>query len=163
MTGGRGRGGGAAALGALALALALAGCGAESHSNDPRPAAASRVSVTIVPGKVIVRPPRLAFGPEPHTQIPQNRDVEQPPIESDAPLRVVFVAANQTDKATRLLVRGPVRAGSEPVLPRSPGTLQTALPSGTYTVSAPGVPGARPGRLVVGGYRASSQNDILTP
>lgn len=163
MVRGRGRCGSAVALGALALALVLPGCGAESHSNDPRPKVATRVSVTIVPGAVIVRPPRIAAGPERDQQIPQNRDAAQPPIDTDAPLDVVFVVANQTGETTRLAVRGPARAGSEPLPPRSPGSLQTALPSGTYTVSAPGVPGARPGKLVVGEHRASSENDILTP
>lgn len=164
MVRGRGRSGGAVALGVLgALALALPGCGAESHSNDPRPAVASRISVTIVPGQVIVRPPRIAVGPAPDQQIPQNRGAAQPPIDTDAALDVVFVAANQTGVPTRLVVRGPADARSEPVPPRSPGTLQTELPSGTYTVSAPGVPGASPAKLRVGGYRASSENDILTP
>ena len=79
MVRGRGRSGGAVALGVLgALALALPGCGAESHSNDPRPAVASRISVTIVPGQVIVRPPRIAVGPAPDQQIPQNRGAAQP-------------------------------------------------------------------------------------
>jgi hypothetical protein len=30
-------------------------------------------------------------------------------------------------------------------------------------VAAADVPGARPGKLVVGPYRASSQNDVLLP
>ena len=43
------------------------------------------------------------------------------------------------------------------------GTFQLDLPTGIYTISAADVPTARPARLAVGPYRASSQNDVLLP
>lgn len=172
MVRGRGRTAGAGRLGGRALAvagmlgalaLAAAGCGSESHPNEPRPQVASRVSVTINPDTVVVRPRRIGVGPARSQQIPQNRDHAQPPIETEAPLDVVFVAANQTQSDARLLVRGPRSARSETIFGMTPGKLQTALPTGTYTVRAAGLPDARPGKLVVGPYRASSQNDVLLP
>ena len=42
-------------------------------------------------------------------------------------------------------------------------TLQAILPTGVYEVSAENLPGAEPGRLVVGPYRSSSENDVLLP
>jgi hypothetical protein len=45
----------------------------------------------------------------------------------------------------------------------SPATLQTDLPAGTYMLGAADIPGARPGKLIVGNFRASSQNDVLLP
>lgn len=145
------------------LALAAAGCGAQSHPNEPRPQVASRVSVTITPSGVIVQPTRIGVGPERTQQIPQNQNHPQPPIKTDAPLDAVFVAANQTGEETKLVLRGPRDAESNPIPATSPGTLQTDLPTGTYVIAAAGLPGARPGKLVVGPYRASSENDILLP
>jgi hypothetical protein len=153
-----------AVIGAIgALALAAAGCGAESHPNDPRPQVASRVSVTITPSGVIVQPGRIGVGPDKTQQIPQNQNQPQPPIDTDAPLDTVIVAANQTGSEATLVLRGPRDAESKPIPATSPGTMQTDLPTGTYVVAAAGIPGARPGKLVVGPYRASSQNDILLP
>jgi hypothetical protein len=43
------------------------------------------------------------------------------------------------------------------------GSFQLDLPSGTYTVSAADIPAAKPGKLTVGTYRSSSQNDVLLP
>lgn len=160
-----GRGGTKAAAACIlgALALAAAGCGSSSHANDPRPQVPTRVSVTIGDGAVLVQPPKVAFGPERHQQIPQNQNHAQPDINTDRPLDVVLVTSNQTDADARLVVRGQTEAESEPVLAHSPGTMRAELPAGTYTISAAGVPGARPGKLIVGPYRASSQNDILQP
>jgi hypothetical protein len=154
----------AVAAGAIgALALLAAGCGAETHPNDPRPQAASRVSVTIGPKAITVQPPAVGVGPARTQQIPQNQNHPQPPIRTKAPLTVAIVAANQTRTDTRLEIRGPRDATSGPIPGNSPGTLQTDLPSGTYIIAAAGIPGARLGKLVVGPYRASSQNDVLLP
>ncbi len=151
---------GACVLGVLA-ALA-AGCGAQTHPNGPRPQVATRVAVTIGPHGVIVQPGRIGFGPEKSQQIPQNQNHAQPPIKTKAPLTVVLVAANQTGTPSHLELHGRVSANSGPIPARSPGTMQTDLPAGTYTVSAAGVPGGA-GKLVVGPYRASSKNDVLLP
>jgi hypothetical protein len=160
---GRGRTAVVGALGAALLTLGIAGCGAESTPNDPRPEPSARVSVTIGPEEVLVTPRRISFGPERNQQIPQNRNHPQPSREVDAALDVVFVAANQTATDSPIEIRGPEDAESEPIFARSPGSLQTELPSGTYTIVATDVPGAKPGKLVVGPYRASSQNDVLLP
>lgn len=146
-----------------AIALALGGCGAESHPNEPRPQVATRVSVTISDGAVTVQPAGIGKGPARTQQIPQNQNHPQPPIDTDAPLDVVFVAANQTQTASKLEVIGPKNASSGPVPAGSPGSFQTSLPAGTYVITAPDIPSARPAKLVVGTYRASSENDVLLP
>ncbi len=152
-----------AVAGAIALALVGAGCGAQSHPNDQRPQAPTRVSVTITPRAVVVDPVKIGFGPERTQQIPQNQNHPQPPIDTDAALTTVIVSANQTRSNARLEIRGPRDASSEPIPATSPGTMQADLPTGTYIIAAAGVPSARPGKLVVGPYRASSQNDVLLP
>jgi hypothetical protein len=147
-----------------ALVLVLAGCGAETHPNDPRPQVAIRVSVTITPKAVTVQPAAVGVGPAQTQQIPQNQNHAQPSIRGDrGPLTVAIVTANQTRSDSRLEIRGPRDASSGPIPAGSPGTLQTDLPSGTYVIAAANLPGARPGKLVVGPYRASSQNDVLLP
>lgn len=152
----------AAAIGVLgALVLLAAGCGAQSHPNQPRPQVPTRVAVTIGPHGVIVQPEKIAFGPEKSQQIPQNQNHPQPPIKTNEPVTVVLVAANQTGKDAKLELHGRVDTSSQTIPSRSPGTLQTNLPSGIYTVSATGVGGS--GKLVVGPYRASSKNDLLLP
>lgn len=160
---GRGRAklGVAAAIGTLVLTIA--GCGAQSHTNDPRPQVALQVSVTINPGEVLVQPRAIAVNAARTQQIPQNQNQAQPPIRTKAPATVRIVAVNQTGKEAHLEISGPRSASSGPIPANSPGTLQTDLTTGTYTVAAAGVPGARPGKLVVGPYRASSENDVLTP
>jgi hypothetical protein len=147
----------------LGATLVAAGCGAERHANDQRPQVSTRVSVTIGPDGVIVDPRRIAFGPEKTQQIPQNKEHPQPPIKTKKPLDVIFVAANNTTTDSKLVIRGAADGTSEPVLAHSPGTFQIGLPTGSYTVSAPGIPGARSAQLSVGPYRASSQNDVLLP
>jgi hypothetical protein len=144
------------------LALAAAGCGAEGHANDPRPQVASRVSVTVTTKAVTVQPAAIGVGPDRSQQIPQNQNQRQPPIRTRGPITVVFVAANQTRSDSHLEIHGPKNATSGPLLANSPATFQTSLPTGAYVISAPGT-GARPGRIVVGPYRASSKNDILLP
>ncbi len=146
-----------------ALALAMAGCGAQSHTNDPRPQVALQVSVTIGPKGIDVQPAAVGVNAARTQQIPQNQNHAQPPIRTKAPATVRIVAANQTTTETRLEIRGPRDASSEPIPGNSPGTLQTDLPTGTYVIAARGIPGARPGKLVVGPYRASSENDVLLP
>jgi hypothetical protein len=160
---GRARSGGAIAVVLGAVALAVAGCGASSHTNEPRPQVATRVSVTVNDGAVTVSPRRIAFGPERTQQIPQNQNQPQPDIDTDAPLDVVFVAANQTGTDAKLEIRGPADTSSGPLLARSPGSFQADLPTGTYVIAAAGVPTARPAKLTVGPYRASSENDVLLP
>jgi hypothetical protein len=151
----------ACALGALALLGA--GCGASEHPNEPRPQPPTRISVAIGEGAVTVQPPRIGVGPEPTQQIPQNQHAGQPRVNSNAPLNVVFVAANLTDVDSRLEVHGAKSLSSEPLYANAGVTMQAILPTGVYRVSAAGVPGAKPAKLVVGPYRTSSQNDLLLP
>jgi hypothetical protein len=145
------------------ISLLAAGCGESRHANQQRPSGSTRVSVTISPEQVIVQPTTIATGPEKTQQIPQNQNDPQPPIKTKAPLNVTFVAANQTPTDTKLMIRGAKEVESETVFARSPGTFHIALPAGSYTVSASGMPEARAAHLTVGRYRASSQNDVLLP
>lgn len=145
------------------IALLGAGCGESRHANEQRPQGSTRVSVTISPDEVIVQPVRVAMGPEKFQEIPQNQGHPEPPIETGAPLGVTFVAANQTPTDARLRIRGAKEAESTTLFARSPGTFNVNLPTGSYVISAAGIPGARPARLEVGSYRASSQNDVLQP
>lgn len=142
-----------------ALALVGLGCGAEERVNEPRPQVASRISVTIGDDSVLVAPRAVGIGPERSQQIPQNQNESQPRIDTDRPQSVVFVVANQTDEDTRLLIRGPKDVSSGPMVANSPGSFQTDLPPGNYTVSA----GSSSGRILIGPYRASSENDVLLP
>ncbi len=121
------------------------------------------MSVTINEKEVIVQPTRIAFGPEPTQEIPQNQNHPEPPIETRKPLDVTLVAANQTPTDTELKIRGDSEAESETIFARSPGTFGVELPAGSYTISAVDMPEARPAHLTVGSYRASSQNDVLLP
>jgi hypothetical protein len=149
---------------AAALALAAAGCGAQEHPNEPRPQPPTRVSVSITAHAVTVRPSRIAIGPEPSQEIPQNQHVSQPPLRGTAPLAVDLVAANLTRFESRLELRGRRKdASSGPLVANGNGTLQVDLPSGVYTLSAADIPAAKPARLVVGPYRSSSENDVLLP
>lgn len=146
-----------------ALAVVAAGCGAESHTNDPRPQVATRVSVTVSEKAVTVDPQGIGKGPERDQQIPQNQNHPQPRIDTDAPLDVVFVAANQTSIDSELEVSGPTNASSGPLLAGSPATFQADLPAGVYVITAADIPSARPAKLIVGDFRASSENDVLLP
>ena len=161
-----GRGWSLRALGALigASALLVAGCGTEEHANEARPQPPTRVSVAIADGEVTVEPGRIAIGPEPSQQIPQNVGAGQPRVRGDAPLDVVFVAANLTDTDSRLEVRGPeVEVTSKPLVANGAVTMEARLPTGVYTIGAADVPAAKKGKLVVGPYRSSSENDVLLP
>ncbi len=153
----------AACCALTALALAAAGCGAQEHANDGRPQPPTRVSVTLTPKAITVQPPRVAIGPEPTQQIPQNQHVEQPRVDSDAPLDVVFVTANLTDFDSRLEVRGPKNVKSGALVANGNGSLLTSLPTGVYRIRAADLPRAKPVRFTVGPYRTSSQNDLLLP
>jgi hypothetical protein len=147
-----------------ALVLLAAGCGASEHPSGPRPQPPTRVSVAISDGAISVQPPQIAIGPEPTQQIPQNQHAKQPVVNSDAPLNVVFVAANLTDVDSRLQVRGNGKAlSSEPLYANANVSLQAILPSGVYRVSAADIPSAKPAKLVVGPRRTSSENDVLLP
>lgn len=156
----------AAALACVLVALAViaAGCGVEEPANEPRPQPPTRVSVSVAEDGITVDPPRIAFGPEPTQQIPQNRDADQPPVDSDEPLDVVLVAANLTGTESRLRVRGREReATSPPLVAQGNISLLAALPTGVYTVSAANLPDVEPAKLTVGPYRSSSSNDLLLP
>ena len=155
----------AAAIACLtgAVLLLAAGCGESRHANEQRPNVSTRVSVSINPHEVLVQPVKIGVEAEKFQEIPQNQDHPEPPIKTKAPLDVVFVTANQTPTDTKLKIRGAKEEESETVFARSPGTFQVSLPAGSYTVTAVGMPGARPGHLTVGRYRASSQNDVLLP
>jgi hypothetical protein len=146
-----------------ALALGVAGCGAEENANEPRPQPPTRISVTITPRTITVEPPRIAIGPEPNQQIPQNKHADQPATDSDAPVDVVFVTANLTDFDSKLEIRGPRNDASGLLVANGNGTMLTSLPTGVYTVGAADIPGAEPARFAVGAYRTSSENDLLLP
>jgi hypothetical protein len=159
------RAGVVALVGATTAAMLVgAGCGAEEHVNDPRPQSPTRISVAISESAITVQPPQIAVGPEPTQQIPQNQHAKQPPVRSNAPLNVVFVAANLTDTDSHLEIRGNGKdLSSEPLYANANATLQAILPTGVYLVSAADIPGAKPAKLVVGPYRTSSENDLLLP
>jgi len=146
-----------------ALALVAAGCGAQEHANEPRPQPPTRVSVTITPKAITVQPPRIAMGPEPSQQIPQNQHAGQPAVRSNAPVTVVFVTANLTDFDSKLEVRGPKDADSGLLVANGNGSLLSSMPTGVYTIKAADIPSAKPVRFAVGAYRSSSQNDLLLP
>jgi hypothetical protein len=143
--------------------LTAAGCGAQEHANEPRPQPPTRVSVTLTPRTITMRPPRIAFRPEPSQQIPQNQHAGQPQVHSKAPLDVVFVAANLTSANSKLELHGPKNATSGPLVANGNGTFQASLPTGAYVVRAAGIAGAKPVRFTIGPYRSSSQNDVLLP
>ncbi|HEY6731609.1 MAG TPA: hypothetical protein VI039_11345 [Solirubrobacterales bacterium] len=149
-------------VGATAL---FAGCGESRHGNDQRPQVSTRVSVTINPKEVLVQPLQIGMGPEKFQQIPQNQNYPEPPLKNSKgrPLDVTFVTANQTGTDAKLKITGAKDATSETVFARSPGSFQLDLPSGSYTISAVGIPGAQPARLKIGSFRASSQDDVLLP
>lgn len=162
MGSGRGRAT-AAGCAVVALGLLAAGCGAEEHANEPRPQPPTRVSITVTPKTITVQPPRIAIGPEPSQQIPQNQHAGQPQVKSKAPLDVVFVTANLTDFDSKLEVRGPKDVKSGALVANGNNSLLASLPTGVYRVSAADVPGAQPVRFTVGPYRSSSENDLLLP
>ncbi len=110
-----------------------------------------------------MQPPRVAVGPEPSQQIPQNQHAGQPQVHSKAPLDLVFVAANLTDFDSKLEIRGATNATSQLLVANGNGSLQTKLPTGVYTVRAADIPNAKPVRFAVGSFRSSSQNDVLLP
>lgn len=153
----------AAGCALAALGLATAGCGAEENANEPRPQPPTRVSVTVTPRAITVQPRRIAIGPEPKQQIPQNQHVSQPQVRSKAPLDVVFVTANLTDFDSQLEVRGPKNVKSGALVANGNNSLLALLPTGVYQVSAADIPGAKPVRFTVGPYRTSSENDLLLP
>lgn len=145
------------------LALSAPGCGASEQANEPRPQPPTRVSVTITRDAITVQPPRVAIGPEKTQQIPQNQHAGQPPVRSNAPLDLVFVAANLTEFDSMLEIHGPKDATSGPLIANGNGSLLTSLPTGVYSVGAADIPSAKPVRFVVGPYRTTSRNDVLLP
>lgn len=157
----------ATAVGVLVgIAALLAGCGESRHANDQRPQVSTRVSVTISSDKVMVQPLKVSAGPEKFQRIPQNQNSPEPPLKNGhGPLDVTFVAANQTTTDAQLKIRGGAGDGieSETIYANSPGSFQVGLPTGSYTITAVGVPDAKPAHLEVGSFRGSSQNDVLLP
>ncbi len=147
----------------VALGLASAGCGAEESANEPRPQPPTRVSVTVTPRAITVQPSRIAIGPEPTQQIPQNQHAAQPQVRSKAPVDVVFVSANLTAFDSKLEVRGPKTVKSEALVANGSNSMLTSLPTGVYRVSAADIPSAKPVKFTVGPYRTSSENDLLLP
>ncbi|MFI5025320.1 MAG: hypothetical protein ACHQCI_01010 [Solirubrobacterales bacterium] len=161
---GRGRGRTVALGCALAaLTAAASGCGAQENANESRPQPPTRISVAITPSSITVQPQRIAIGPEPTQQIPQNQHAGQPPVRSNEPVDVVFVTANLTDFDSRLEVRGPKNVTSGALVANGNSSLQTSLPTGVYRLSAADIPAAKPARFAVRPYRSSSQNDVLLP
>jgi len=157
-------GGRVAAICALAAtALAIAGCGPEESVNEPRPQPPTRVSVTITAKSLTVQPQRIAIGPEPTQQLPQNQHAGQPPVRSNEPVDVVFVTANLTDFDSKLEVHGPKDVTSDALVANGNGSLQASLPTGVYRLSAADIPAAKAARFAVGPYRTSSRNDVLLP
>ena len=146
-----------------ALALSALGCGAEEHANEPRPQPPTRVSVTVTPRAITVQPPRIAVGPEPSQQIPQNQHAGQPPDRLQRAARR-RLRRRQPDRLR--LEAGGARAErrkSGLLVANGNDSLLAALPTGVYTVSAADIPSAKPVRFAVGPYRSSSQNDVLLP
>jgi hypothetical protein len=146
-----------------ALGLAALGCGAEEHANAPRPAAPVRLSVAISDEAITVTPSKIGIGEERHRQIEQNQDHAQPDIGTNKPLTVVFVSANLTPTDSKLEIHGPKDFTSGLLVANGNGSYQAALPTGSYTLSAADIPGSKPAKLLVGPFRASSQNDVLLP
>lgn len=120
---GSGRVRAAAGAGLVATALLVAGCGESRHANEQRPSPSTRVSVRVSPKEVTVQPLSVATGPEKTQQIPQNQNDQQPPIHrSKAPLDVVFVTANQTEKDLHLRIPGAEDAESDVIYAHSSGS-----------------------------------------
>lgn len=153
-----------ALAGLLGGAALLVGCGESRHANEQRPQVSRRVSVTITGSQVLVQPGEIGGGPERNAQIPQNQNHPQPPIKTRKPLNVTFVVANESGQASTMqILEGSRLVKGIKVPPHSPESIQTNLPTGSYTISAIGTAGVQPGHLTVGSYRASSQNDVLLP
>lgn len=153
-----------AIVGLIGTTALLAGCGEDRHANEQRPNVSTRISVTISPKEVIVQPLQIGIRAEATQEIPQNENDPEPPIKTKKPLDVTIVVANQTpEDATVQVLKGSRELKGEKVFARSPGSFQVDLPAGSYTISAAGLPNARPAHLKVGKYRASSQNDVLLP
>lgn len=150
----------------IGTAALLIGCGESRHANNQRPQVSTRVSVVIKSDEVVVQPLKIAMGPEKFQESPQNQDHPEPPLKnSKGPLDVTFVTANQTGTDAKLKIKASAGDGleSDTVFANSPASFQFDLPTGTYTITAVGMPEAQPAHLKVGPYRASSQNDVLTP
>ncbi len=104
-----------------------------------------------------MQPARIAIGPEPTQQIPQNQHAGQPQVRSRAPLDVTFVAANLTPVESHLELRGRGKELASPLLAANGNvTMQTSLPTGVYRIAAAehprrqaGPPRRRPVPIVV--------------
>ena len=103
----------------------------------------------------------MGSAPNAPSRSPRTSTSAQPPIRTNGPLTVVFVAANLTNFDSHLEIHGPKDVTSGPLVANGNGSFQAGLPTGSYTVSAADIPGSKPAKLTVGPYRASSQNDVL--
>ena len=109
-------------------------------------------------------PSRIALGPEKSKLIQQNRTPGAARDRHRRAAHVVFVSRQpDPDSTPSSRSAAPKDATSGLLVANGNGSYQTALPTGLYTVSAADIPGAKPAKLVVGPYRASSQNDVLLP
>jgi hypothetical protein len=154
----------ACALGAVALALPLAGCGAEEHPNEPRPAIPTEVTVSISEEQVSAQPAVVGVADKDSSQpVSQNADVDNPRLDSNIELTVVFTIANLTGTDSRLELQGPKDDSSTVIVGNGTARYEVALPTGEYLISAADIPSASEARFTVGPDRVSSQNDLLLP
>lgn len=161
---GRGRGRQAilAALGALVIG---AGCGSESHPNDPRPPVPVEVTVNITNASVHAQPGEVGVSDKASAPLTENEDVKEPSADRKAPLVVDFTISNTTATDTVLEIHGAggFEKRSGKVVAQGPATYKVGLPTGSYTITAADLPGAKAAPFEVGPKRVSSQNDLLLP
>jgi len=147
----------------VAACAVLAGCGATTHKNDPRPPVPTVVSISVAEDQIDAT---TAAGPgvgEPGARQPylnQNRNAPQNQADRQAPAVVNFAIANQTNRATVLLMQGPVERRVT-LTPSGSASFNMSLPTGIYLLSSPASSGTT--RLEVGESRVSSGGDVLLP
>jgi hypothetical protein len=132
----------------IVCALAtLAGCGSgDDYENAPRPPAPINVTAAIDGERVRVSP--QSFGAGPVVIVISNQ--------SGLPQEVTF----ETDELGG--GTGGIRRSTEPIPPRSTGTLKVDPREGTYTL-ATSSQGIEPAAVVVSERRESSQDELLLP
>ena len=77
-------------------------------------------------------------------------------------LKLTFPVPSKPDTNSKLQIAGTKSATSGLLVANGNNSFQVGLPTGVYKISAKGVD-APPAKLIVGPYRASSQNDLLLP
>jgi hypothetical protein len=122
-------------------ALPVLGCGGDGErTSNLRPPAPINVAVQIGDARVSVSPSRFGAGP------------------------ITIVASNQSGASRRLTIEGPrLRQSIGPINPQDTATLKLTVNPGSYTFSADGTGGPKPGTVAVGPKRPSSQNELLLP